>query len=230
MYKFSNIYLVVAFVFASIMGCVGQSKENRKIDSFDAIRVSEGIDAYIRQGNEETVRVEAEDIDIDKIATEVSGSTLKIYIDGNHRGSFKVKVYITFREVEELSVSSAGGIYGENKIKTNDLEISASSAGDIELDIEAESIELSASSSGDIVLSGSTNYLEASISSAGDLDAYDLDAKQVHVRVSSAGSARVTAIEKLDARASSGGDVRYRGNPKHSNTGSSSGGSIRKSN
>jgi hypothetical protein len=38
------------------------------------------------------------------------------------------------------------------------------------------------------------------------------------------------ASKEIDAHASSGGDVRYRGNPSRTNTGSSSGGSVKKSN
>jgi hypothetical protein len=50
------------------------------------------------------------------------------------------------------------------------------------------------------------------------------------VEASSAGSVKVSASEELDAHASSGGSIRYRGNPDKSVTNSSSGGSVRKSN
>jgi len=80
------------------------------------------------------------------------------------------------------------------------------------------------------VLEGKTSVLAAEASSAGDIDAYRLESESVRARANSAGSVKVTATKSLDARASSGGDVRYRGNPMKTNTDSSSGGTVKKSN
>jgi hypothetical protein len=52
----------------------------------------------------------------------------------------------------------------------------------------------------------------------------------VTVETSSAGSVKVNVADALVANASSGGSIRYRGNPSKSITNSSSGGSVKKSN
>ncbi|MDH5400009.1 MAG: DUF2807 domain-containing protein [Cyclobacteriaceae bacterium] len=207
----------------------GQQSEDRAVSHFSGIKVSDGIDLYLRQGGVEKVQVEADDIDIDRIITDVSANTLRIHIEGNSYRSFDVKVYVTFKELEEISASAAANVYSEGVIKVKNLEVSVSSAADVVLEVESADLEVSVSSSGDLELSGRTERFDASVSSAGDLDAYDLDAGEVRVRASSAGDARVTVTKFLDARASSAGSIRYRGNPSQSNTDSSSGGSVRKS-
>jgi len=56
-----------------------------------------------------------------------------------------------------------------------------------------------------------------------------LEAEEVTAGASSAGSIKINVTQKIDARASSGADIRYRGSPMKTNTNSSSGGSVRKS-
>lgn len=207
-----------------------QHSENRDVGYFDGIRVAQAIDVYLRPGNDEKVEVEVEGIDLREVITRISGSTLKIYLDEGRHRNHKVKVYVTFVSLNEIIASSASGVFSEGTLKGKELEVSVSSAADIELTIDYETIEASASSSGDIELEGRTNKLSVQVSSAGGVDTYDLDADIVSVRASSAGDAKVKANKVIDARASSGASIRYRGNPSKSQTDSSSGGSVRKSN
>ncbi len=106
--------------------------------------------------------------------------------------------------------------------------ISASSAGDIKLEVYARRIDTNISSSGDITLDGEAEVLEADLSSAGDLNAYNLRVKEADVSVSSAGGADIYVTEKLVARASSAGNINYKGNPENVNVHTSSAGSIRR--
>jgi hypothetical protein len=81
-----------------------------------------------------------------------------------------------------------------------------------------------------VELKGKAKSLTAEASSAGQIDAYDLEAESVTAAASSAGSLKVNVTNNLVAHASSGGNIRYRGNPSKSMTDSSSGGSVKKSN
>jgi hypothetical protein len=68
--------------------------------------------------------------------------------------------------------------------------------------------------------------LEADLSSAGDLNAYNLKTREADISVSSAGDADVYVTEKLTARASSAGDINYKGDPKYIDAHASSAGGI----
>jgi hypothetical protein len=111
-------------------------------------------------------------------------------------------------------------------VRTDNLKLNASSAGDIKLEVYAKNIEADISSSGDITLSGEADMLRASLSSAGDLNSYNLRVREADVSASSAGSADIYVTERLNARSSSAGDVNYKGDPKYINAHSSSAGSI----
>ncbi len=208
-----------------------QESETRNVGSFNGVKVAEGIDVYLKKGDKESVKVEATGIKLENVLTEVSGSYLKVHMrDGNYRGTVNVKVYVTYVQLEKLSASSAGSIFSETVIKANSLDISCSSAGNVEISVDAQTMSISASSAGEMELKGKTKSLSADASSAGEIDAYDLEAQNVEAEASSGASIKVFVTEELDGHASSGGSVRYRGNPSKAITDSSSGGSVKKSN
>ncbi len=202
--------------------------QTRNVGPFSGVKVAEGVDVYLSKGDKESVRVEATGTSPDNVITEVSGSYLKIHMkDGNYRKT-DIKVYVTYVRVDKLSASSAGSIFAEEPIRAADLEVSASSAGSIDVSIEAGTVSASASSAGDVELKGKSTSLTADVSSAGEIDAFDVEAENVKAEASSAGSIKVNVSKSLVAHASSGGSIRFRGNPTKSMTDSSSGGSVKK--
>lgn len=203
-------------------------KKERTTVSFDGIRVSTGIDVYLRQGNKESITVEADENLHEYIITEVKGGTLHVYSDANIREAKMKRVYVTIREVSSLKTSSAGDIIGETPLNGTDIELGASSAGNIRLEVYAKSLDVNISSSGDISLSGEAETLNADLSSAGNLEAYNMKVKEANVSASSAGDARISVSEKIIARASSAGDISYRGDPKYVDAHSSSAGGVHK--
>jgi hypothetical protein len=203
--------------------------KERKTRSFSGIRVSTGIDVYLNQGNEDgTLTVEADDNLHEYILTEVRDGILHVYTEANIRDAEQKRVYVNMKEVNSISTSSAGDVIGQTPIKTDRIKLSASSAGDIKLELYADEIDVNISSSGDMTLTGEADILDADLSSAGDLNAFELRVREADLSVSSAGNADVNVTERITARASSAGDINYRGNPKYVSAHSSSAGGIRK--
>jgi hypothetical protein len=201
--------------------------EERKTNSFSGIKVSTGIDVFLNQGNEDgTLTVEADDNLHEYILTEVRDGVLHVFTEANIRDAERKRVYVNMREVNSISTSSAGDVIGQTPIKTDRIKLSASSAGDIKLELYADEVDVSISSSGDMTLSGEAEVMDADLSSAGDLNAFELRVREADLSVSSAGNADVNVSERITARASSAGDINYKGNPKYVNAHSSSAGGI----
>lgn len=201
-------------------------KKEREAGKFTGLRVSSGIDAYLKQGNDVSISVEADENLHEYILTEIRDGVLHIYTEANIREAEMKRVYVTMKEISSLKTTSAGDIIGETPVKTDNLELSASSAGDIKLEVYVKDIEADISSSGDVSLNGEADILNADLSSAGDLNAYGLAVREADVSVSSAGNADISVSERLKARASSAGDINYRGNPKYVDAHSSSAGGV----
>jgi hypothetical protein len=210
----------------TIYGSGNVVTEERDIGEFTGLKVSSGIDVVIRQGKEISLELEADDNLHEVIITEVDGNTLKIYTRKNIRKSRSKKVFLVYKDLNTIRISSAGDVTGENTLKTGTLDIDLSSAGDLNLEVQAEKIICEISSSGDARLSGNTEVLVASLSSAGDLHAYELITKNAEVSCSSAGDARVYATEEFNLRSSSAGSIYYKGDGRVVNSHTSSAGSI----
>jgi len=226
----NRLFIFIIFLVGSGVSVSAQETETRSLSNFSEVSVGEAITVILVPGSKNEAVLKVKNIDLDDVLTNVSGSRLKIELKGNNHRNTDVEVTLTYKSIDAISVSSAADVFTRGPIKSASLEISVSSAGDAELDIVAEEVEVDVSSAGDLVLTGVTASQRASVSSAGDYDAYDLKCDEAYVRTSSAGSARVNASKKIDAKASSGGSIRYKGNPDKVYVSSNSGGDVNHSN
>jgi hypothetical protein len=233
--KTSIVLLFVATLFSScgidmfnrIEGDRNVVTQDREIDNdFTRVKVSSGIDLFIKQGDEVELTVEADENLHDYIMTEVDGNLLKIYVDGNIWRAKAKKVFLTVTDIEELRATSGSDVLSDGVLKVGDFEISTSSGADMRVEIDADHVTSSASSGSGLRLIGTANSHEASASSGSNLNAYDLESKEVEARASSGADVSVYASESINARASSGGDVRYKGSPKKVSRKTSSGGGV----
>ena len=201
----------------------------RNVSEFSAIKVSSGIDLYLTQGNSEKVEVKADEDIIDKIVTKVKDGVLHIYLEKNMNWKWNKsrQAFVTFDDLTAIKASAGSDVYSENSFDLEDLKLDASSGSDIKLtDVVAQKIGLETSSGSDAKISGKVEQFEARASSGSDIDAGNLVSKNCKVRVSSGSDATVHATKSLKADASSGGDIRYKGNPTHRDTNESSGGDV----
>ena len=228
-------YFMKPFIFVLLLILVSsaafsQTSETRQLAKFNGIRVGEAIDVYLKKGDKESARLEVDGVSLSDVETEVSGSILRIRMrSGNYKNRVTVKVYVTYVDINKISCSSAANVFTDGPLKTTTLDLTCASAGTIEMKVEAETISIDVASAGDVTLEGKAKTLSVEVASAGDVDAYNLECEKVKATASSGGSAKVNVTKALDAEASSGGTIRYRGSPQSTNTDSSSGGSVKKS-
>lgn len=201
-------------------------EQNRKVSSFDEIKVSRGINVYISQGNEIKVVVKADENLLDVIRTEVDNHTLKITTTENIRRATSKKVYVTLPEISGISAVAGSNVFSENVLRSKSLEISGSAGSNVKLEVDAEKINASASAGSNIKLEGKAGAFTGKASSGANIKAEELSAKECNAGVSSGANLWITVSNDLDAHASSGGNIIYYGQPKSTNIESSSGGNI----
>jgi len=181
--------------------------------SYDEIEISRGLDVYLTQSDNESISVQADENLHDIIITKVEGNVLKIYADENISFSEAQKVMVSFKNISKISASSGSDVYSENTIKADVLKLSTSSGSDMKLDINTQKVECSSASGSDLKLSGTTTSLSAEASSGSDIHAGDLKAETSRVKASSGSDIVVNTSRELYAKTSSGGDIKYSGNP-----------------
>ena len=217
----------VVDVFNGIKGDRNVVSENRKITTiFTEIKASTGLDIYITQEDQQNVTVEADENLQNLIITEVENGVLKIYSEKNIWNAKSKKVYISIKTLNSLKATSGSAVRSKTTIQSDEISIDASSGASVRMTVSANSLATNASSGATIKISGTANNHAAKASSGSSIKAYDLMSKNVIVKVSSGANIDLYASEKIEAKASSGGDIDYKGTPKKIIRKTSSGGSI----
>lgn len=207
--------------------------EVRNVSSFHAIEVSNGIDLIIKQGDAEAVAVSASSPDIrNRIKTEVENGKLKIYFDnhgwkaGNNKK--ELKAYVSFKNLDDLTANSGADISTDGNINVSTLSIDLSSGAGFDGMVTAEHLNIEQSSGSDMEIKGKVNDLQIITSSGSDFNGYELISETCKADASSGSDIEITVNKELQAQASSGGGIKYKGNGSITNISNSSGGSIKK--
>lgn len=204
--------------------------EDRTINSdFEVIKVQQGINIYLTQGNSTDMNVEADENIMDLLITEVKNNELKVYFDKNVYRAKARNVYLTVNSISKIKTSSGASVKSENTLQVNSLVLDSSSGSSMKIYVNANEVTCESSSGADIDIFGKTETFSAKASSGSSIDADELEAVNVYAKVSSGANIDVNVSGELTAKASSGGDIDYEGNPTDVNKDTSSGGSVSRS-
>jgi putative autotransporter adhesin-like protein len=233
--------LAFSFVFASCHNFMGKRirgngnirSEDRTVGSFKNVDVSGAAKVYVSQGDQHSVKVEADDNLLPFI--EVAQQDDKIIVREkpgyNLKPTGDILVYVTSPVYNKIEASGACDIIGQGKITNpEDFELHVSGAGDINMEVDAPQLTAEVSGSGNINLKGQTKDVDLQLTGAGHAHCYDLLAENTKVDITGAGSAEVYASVKLDADVSGAGSVSYKGNAGTVNQKVSGAGSVKKVN
>jgi hypothetical protein len=195
-------------------------------DAFSGVKVSTGLNLIITQGQKNKVKVEADENLHDIIITEVEDGILRVYSEKNIWRAKAKKVYVTVKDLTLLKAISGSDVSGKGTMKSDEITITASSGASIRVVVAAQSVVTKSSSGAQIRIEGTTEGHTSSASSGSSIDAFQLISKSAIAKVSSGAAVDIYASEKIDAKASSGGSVNFKGNPQSVAENESSGGSV----
>ncbi len=206
----------------------------RTVSGFHGIEVSNAIDLYINQSNEEAVAVSATDNKYrDRIKTEVSNGILKIYLEKENgfswtSGNHKLKAYVSFKTLDKLSASGSSDVYVDGTISSDNLSIHLSGSSDFKGSVKTNELSMDQSGSSDANISGHANNLTVHLSGASDIKGYELVVDNCTVHASGSSDLNITVNKELDAQASGSSDIYYKGAAVIKNMHSSGSSSISK--
>jgi hypothetical protein len=196
---------IIGFSFSITSNSTSKTLE---VDDFTGIKVNGSFQVFLKQGSKQSVKVEGEETDIDKMSTTVKNGIWTIQMKSNNKkgscgnnysynsksGKAALKVYITMPTLTYVSLNSSGKVTTQNKFNVDNLDLNISGNGKMRLGLTAKSIE-------------------SNISGSGDVDAEDLQSKNANVSISGSGDINVHATDYLKAKIAGSGDVLYKGSP-----------------
>lgn len=215
------ILTLAFFVIAGMNGIVNSKpskiNEDIPVDAFTGVKIAIPATVYLEQGNQHSLRIDADPSILDKIEVSVTDGHLEIkpakYGD-NLRG--EIKVYIVSPDYELVSLSGSGDIIAEKAISSEELTLKLAGSGDMKFEeLSAEEVEIKVAGSGNVYLAGQgAEELEISIAGSGDLNAENFKLAGFEGKISGSGSCKVHVTEELSISIAGSGSVYYRGKPE----------------
>ncbi len=188
--------------------------ETREVkQDFTSINASEGLNVYVTQADEFSIKIEADENIIDLIGTDIQGNTLKIHAIKNIGRATK-NVYVSLPSISSLKSSSGAQLQTETEITATELTLDASSGALLSTKIEVENIAVDASSGANITLTGTAKKSTVDASSGANINASDLISSICNAKASSGANVKLNVSESIHADASSGGNISYSGTAK----------------
>jgi len=128
--------------------------------------------------------------------------------------------------LEYIKSSSGSNIFSEDSLKTGNLEIKSTAGSNVRLSLEAGELTISAAAGSNIFVDGNAKSVNMKASSGSNIKAGDLLTENCDAKVSSGANIWINVHKELNAKASSGGNLFYVGEPNPLRITKSSGGNI----
>jgi len=184
--------------------------------AFTAIQVTDGIELYLVQGNEESVAVSAsEEKYLERLKTEVKNGTLSIYYDNEGlkwtHSKMKLKAWVSCKTLEKLTASVGSEVHVQNSLDAEKLEMKFTSGSEFTGKLNVSQLNIDQNSGSVLNLSGKAGKISMELSSGAMLKGFDFTVDFCDAKTSSGATVNITIEKELNARASSGGGIKYKG-------------------
>ena len=197
----------------SVRGSGSISEETHRFTGLTGVELATRGELEIRLGDDEGLRIAADDNLHEYFALTTDGGTLTIDTRPgfNLRPSRPIRYTLTAREIEFIGLTSSGDARAP-VLRTDRLELRLTSSGDLRVGgIHSASVDISVNSSGDLSVDGvQADVVELRMRSSGDVELDDLRASSLTVGISSSGDVRIREgdVDDLDVTLNSSGDYR----------------------
>lgn len=184
------------------------------VSSFDALKASGLYELKLSQGSTESVKIEADENLQDYFTVKNEGSKLVINTDklnNKNSGKLKLKVYVTFKQLKTLELSTLGNVKSEGNLSFDDLKFSTNSVGNVDLKLTANKVSLNNQGVGNVTLSGKAQNAVFRHEGVGSLNAGDFAVQTVDIKKIGVGNSEVNAEKELKAEDSFTGKIKNRG-------------------
>ncbi|MFI5343606.1 MAG: head GIN domain-containing protein [Chlamydiales bacterium] len=198
----------------------------RPVESFKRVTVKgANVNVYVKQGEVEALRIEAEGNLIDLFTTMVDNETL--VIQQNPQSAIKstkpINFYITMKTIESISLFGSGRLYSQGNLHVDRVKVNVSGSGDVEMDLTGQELVLKIIGSGEATLKGSVELQKVTIDGSGSYHATDFVTHDAYLSINGSGHAEVNVKDSLSAKIYGSGTLKYKGHPEINQTISASG-------
>ncbi len=214
--------------FSGIKGNGKIVKDERKVNDFSGIEASGAFNIVLNEGENNLIKVEADENIVKHIITKVEDNILKLYTDTSINNTKKLNIFITYKNLNSIDCDGACNITGNSEIKTELFSLNNSGTSDMKLNLTVTALNSVLSGAGNIKISGRADIQNIELSGVSSYDAFSLVTNTTSIDLSGAGSAKINAVKEIKGEISGVGSIYYKGEPLVKNVTISGLGSISK--
>ncbi|MDZ4808896.1 MAG: head GIN domain-containing protein [Bacteroidota bacterium] len=209
--------------------------EKRTVSGYHGIDVATGIELTLTNGNAEEVAVSAATTEFrDKIVTKVENGILKIYYEtkmgavNKTKESKDLKAYVSYKTLDLLHVTTGAKVKINGVLKSASLSMEVNTGALVDGEVDIASLKVNQNTGSKVTLSGKADKLDINGDTGSKFKGDDMSTSNCNVTVSTGAVVSVSAEKELQAKASTGGSVKYKGSPTVKEIKRSTGGSVNK--
>ncbi len=188
------------------------------VTSFSELKAAGVYELKLTQGASEWVKIEADENLQELFIVRNEGNKLVIEMKKDKNLSFKnktkMKVYVSFKNLKALQLSTVGNVQSENQLSFTDIDLKTQSVGNVDLNFTANKLEMNNNSVGNVKLSGKAQQAVVKNSGVGALEAGAFVVQTMNIENTGVGSAEVNAEKDLKVKDSFLGKVKNKGGAK----------------
>lgn len=202
------------------------SSESRSLETFNAVRVANSIEAELVKGDVNEIEITASGIDLNRIETRISNRTLTVQVKGSNIGSSSIKAKITYIDIDELSAATSARIFVKDVLNSKQVKLSAATSSYIEVKVNAQKLTLDAATKAKIFVAGTAENLDLNAFTDAEIDGTNLEVETAQVRANTAARANFTVNKSIEGRAATAAKIYYEGDPSLIDVRTNTGGAI----
>lgn len=207
--------------------------EKRTVSSFHGIEVGTGIELNLTEGNTEEVAVSASTTEFrDKIVTTVENGILKIQYEtkmgsiNKKKENKDLKAYVSYKTLDLLHATTGAEVKINGVLKSSSLDMKANTGALVDGEVDIADLKVSQNTGSKITLSGKAEKLDIDGDTGSKFKGEEMSTSNCNVTVSTGAIVSVKAEKELQAKANTGGVIKYKGNASIKEIKTNTGGSV----
>ncbi|MFC2126496.1 head GIN domain-containing protein [Bacteroidota bacterium] len=207
--------IITLFTIISLIS-YGQDRKPVEIGHFDEIRASGNVDVNLKKGDQVSAGYVSQGIDEDMIVIETKGNVLKASVKPGFHGDYNVKVYVTYQVLREIKASASARVYLRDNLDGDKINLKSTSGSLIDLEVAVNAVEANVDTGAEIKIRGEAGQLNVSSGTGAVFSGFKLNTDNAYLKTGTGGIIEVSVTDLIEASASTGGHIKYKGDPgKH---------------
>lgn len=208
--------LAVPFILGSFAG-YSQDSLNRALPPFTALQVNDKMIVHLIRADKESVTIKADGIDPQQIQTKVENNTLIIGFPGIDYQKQKVTINLYFRVIREMDIRNDADVITTSLFKADSLSVILKYGGSLYLEADLGYLKSNVTGGGLLTAEGYATRQDIFVSSRSTVSAFELESEIIRIEATSGGKAKLSVDTQLDAKATTGSYISYKGEPAKKN-------------